>query len=238
MARGVRLPCTTSHISKVLLNQIQTRLVVEMSSQPAIIIGLTGGAGHGKDTAASLLQHKYDFKGISIAEPLKKSTAAMFNVPLEFFYDRKLKEEDIPRYEMSPRRLMQVVGTDIVRNHLDKRFWIKMMGWKREDMLQEHREKNIDTPLNMVISDVRFDNEARAVKNLRGACSFIVKIDASERLGDNKNSISDSKAQGHITEQGVSKELIDYVVKNNGTKEELDEELRKRLWFLNSIKKE
>ena len=238
MARGVNLPYTASHISRVLLNQVQTRLSVEMNTSPAIIIGLTGGAGHGKDTVAALLEHKYDFKRISIADPLKRSTSAMFNVPLEYFYDRKLKEEVIPRYDMSPRRLMQVVGTDIVRNHLDKQFWIKMMGWKREDMLKEYKEKNPDTPMNMVISDVRFDDEARAVKNLRGACSFIVNIDATDRLGSTENSIVDIKAKGHITERGVSKELIDYVVKNNGTKEELDDTLRKRLWFLNSLKKE
>ncbi|MBL8498029.1 hypothetical protein [Nitrosomonas sp. JL21] len=45
------------------------------------LIGLTGEAGCGKDTAANFMRDVMAFRQISLAEPIRRGIVAMFTIP-------------------------------------------------------------------------------------------------------------------------------------------------------------
>ena len=71
---------------------------------------------------------------------------------------------------------------------------------------------------NIVISDVRFDNEARAIREMGG---FVIEI---IRPG-----IKSVKA--HSSEGGIDRKLIDKYVANSGTIDNLHERIRSIIDF-------
>jgi dephospho-CoA kinase len=189
-----------------------------------LVIGLTGKARHGKSTVGDMLAVNYGFKQLAFADPLKRAVAAMYNVPVTNFYDDKLKEVVIPRVGMSPRRLLQLIGTDVVREHFEKNFWVKIMGWRVEDEMEAARIAKVPRP-NIVVTDVRFDNEALAIRNMTGVRGVVIQVDASKRLREQGGSTLEQSAQAHVTEQGISDELVDIVIRNNDTVEKLRESI-------------
>lgn len=130
----------------------------------SILIGITGRAGSGKDTAAGYLQHRYGFTPMAFADPLKQAAATLFNLPEHFFHDRELKEQVVEDWGMSPRRMLQILGTDAIRANFGADFWIKR--W-----LQEYRSMAASD--NVVLTDVRFNNEAQVVRDLGGSILHI-----------------------------------------------------------------
>ena len=75
---------------------------------------------------------------------------------------------------------------------------------------------------NIVITDMRFDNEAVRIRSLGGYRVFIARPGL------------DDKDQ-HSSESGVSPELIDYHILNNGTLIELEEKVEEMLEQLGTV---
>jgi hypothetical protein len=168
------------------------------------IIGITGNKGHGKDTVADILyRNNPKFKKLSFAGHLKKASSILLNEPLNYFYDEKLKESVMPRWGFTPRWFLQKLGTDFLRNKIEKDIFIKNMKYNLEK-----------TNEPVVVTDIRFDNEAKIILDKGG---IIVKVDSSERLGK-----CDDK---HETEDGIDSSLIDIVVYNNLDYEKLESEV-------------
>jgi mannitol-specific phosphotransferase system IIBC component len=65
----------------------------------------------------------------------------------------------------------------------------------------------------IIICDVRFDNEAEFIRSLGGK---IIKIERNMESNDGKT----TKHSGHITEKGISPDLIDAIIENNASIEE------------------
>lgn len=165
------------------------------------VIGLTGKKFHGKDTAAKFIKEiDNEIVCLSFAGPLKKALCIIHEIPEICFNDPKLKEKTLPEWEKSPRQLAQWLGSDIYRKQFDTNIWLKNMEMR---INKKHVGKDI------IVTDVRFDNEAKLIHKLGGQ---VWKIDASKRINNNDN---------HETEQGISSELLDLVIYNNGTEEEL-----------------
>ncbi len=127
-----------------------------------MLIGLSGLKGCGKSTVAKRLCEKYAFTEFSFADPLKRGVMEMFGLDYEQVYVRK--ENTDPFWDVMPRKLLQIVGTDLIRNQLPlllpemRQVWIRRM----ERNLVTHSSQNI------VISDVRFEDEAAFVRNKGG----------------------------------------------------------------------
>lgn len=165
-----------------------------------LLIGITGRAGAGKDTFADHLCLNYGFEAMAFADPLKGAASIMFDVPVHYFYDRDLKEEIIPEWGMSPRHMAQRLGTEAVRNTFGPDFWIKR--W-----LQGYRAMPIS--LDVVVTDVRFNNEAQAIRDLGGV---IVQI---KRPGESE---LDTSAMAHASETGIGYfSSHDKIIVNDGT---------------------
>lgn len=190
------------------------------------IIGISGYARSGKDTAADYISKILKLKKISFADPLKHMLSNVFKIPLQYFYNSKKDEvlhcpiiitkeklgwiedycrESHPDKELSHqkyytdmkihsiRELMQIVGTDIIRENFYYDFWIdKMRG-------------SIQMLESVIVPDCRFDNERELIKQLGGTN---ILIDRFYKTDDK-----------HVSEYKPNfKDFV--VIKNTSTKEQ------------------
>jgi hypothetical protein len=180
------------------------------------LVGFTGRAGAGKDTAADFVAKAYGFRRHAFADPMKAGLNAMFGWSPLNWQDRAWKEA--PNEALggfSPRFLAQTLGTEWGRQTVHSNLWV----WLAEQRWQRLNADNAATfgPLpGMAVSDVRFANEAYWIKTRGGAVIEIARPDAAP-------------VSAHASEAGVPRELIDHVVLNDGSIEDLFEKLRRVL---------
>ena len=164
-----------------------------------MIIGICGKKGSGKDTVADFLVHEYGFHKTSFAEPLKQICQCLFELTAEQLHDPIKKEEVIPEWNLSPRQMFQKIGTDLFRKHFDQDIWLKLF---------RSRLKKSKCP-NIVVADVRFQNEADLVKENGG---LLIEIRRQSRQ---------SQKQDFHESENVEINNIDKVFLNDGSLEEL-----------------
>ena len=170
------------------------------------IIGFNGIAGAGKDTAAlSFKESERNVDIFAFAGPLKDACKILL-------YDPVMKETCDETWGKSPREILQWLGTDILRTHVNQDFFVMNMKQRIDLSKAEY----------IIISDVRFDNEAEFIRSLGGK---IVKIERTMGSGSS-NEGKTTKHSGHITEKGISEKLIDVIVENNGTIEEFQNKIK------------
>ena len=128
-----------------------------------MIIGLSGYARSGKDTAADRLVSKHGFSQYSFAAPMKEAMYILNPIVgsdsigsfkyknLVDTYGLDKAKESYPEI----RRLLQVFGTEVGRSMFGENFWVDLT---LNNIKEEHA----------VISDVRFKNEADAIKKAGG----------------------------------------------------------------------
>lgn len=171
-----------------------------------MIVGVIGHISSGKSTVAKHLV-KRGFKEYQFSSKLKDITAVLFNwnrsmLSGDSIESRIWREQVDPywsnkfRRDITPRSMLQTIGTDVFRNHLDDKIWIWMM---ERDIL--------DNDSNIVISDCRFPNEIEMIKDLGG---IIIKV---SRDGSLINS--------HSSEKQVDELSYDHLIENNSTLEDL-----------------
>jgi hypothetical protein len=135
-----------------------------------MIVGISGLIGSGKNTVSALLTEKYGFRKDSFAASLKDVCASMFDWPRDLLEgespeSRKWREEvdnwwseklNIPN--LTPRLALQLMGTDVMRNHFNESVWFLTM----ENRIRKNPTQDV------VISDVRFPNEIKFVQERGG----------------------------------------------------------------------
>ncbi len=181
-----------------------------------MLIGLVGLMGSGKDTVAEHLVEYHGFKRDSFAKSLKDAVASMFN------WDRKLLEGSTKKSrewreqpdafwserfgkEVTPRWVLQQFGTEIMRGQMYDAIWIdSCIG----------RYKGEPT----VISDTRFINEIKTIKAQSGKiiCVKNGKLPTQKEM---------QEKGAHQSEWDWLNSDFDFVIENNGTKEELFEKV-------------
>jgi hypothetical protein len=134
-----------------------------------MIIGFVGFIGSGKDTAADYLVNFHEFRRDSFANTLKDAVAHVFG------WDRTMLEgrtkqarewreqidpwwaERLGMPNLTPRWILQYWGTEVCRRGFHDDIWIASL---------ENKLRNSED--NIVISDVRFPNEIKAIHNAGG----------------------------------------------------------------------
>lgn len=177
-----------------------------------VLVGLMGTKCSGKTTSATYLVENYNFVEKSFAECLKKACQNLFLLSDEQIYgSQEQKETPDPRwFGCTPRKMLQFVGTDLLRNHLDT-----IMPGLGNNIFTHHfklwyqDELSKNPTLRVVVSDVRFQNEIDFIQSLGG---IVIKI--------NRPGIDLTDAhQSEIELQNIS--TYDYLIENDGTLEEL-----------------
>jgi hypothetical protein len=208
-----------------------------------MIIGLAGLAGSGKDTVANFIVEKHEFVRVSFADALKDASAVIFSWPRNMLEGDTIESRDWREqvdsywsakfgYAVTPRIMLQKFGTDVCRSHLHDNIWINCV----EKKLQE----NYKNKLNTIITDVRFPNEVKMIRNAGGKV-FRVKRGAEPAWWDlaiKANSVDGRSDKAsvdlitnklemeynlHISEWAWVGTSFDSVINNNGTLEDLDE---------------
>ncbi len=164
-----------------------------------MIIGLCGQAGAGKGTVAEALAWR-GFATVSFADPLYAAISAITGLPVSDLQDRTKKEVPIDWVGTSPRRLLQTLGTE----------WGRQM--IRDDIWIQATMRRMLPGGDYCVPDVRFDNEAAAIREAGGRIWRIV------RPG---HAVLDEAAAAHASEAGISEQYIDAVIVNTGSLSDL-----------------
>lgn len=172
------------------------------------IIALTGSRRAGKDTLANLLVSRHNYVNLKIAGRIKECAKVLFG-----FSDEQLevqKDEVDARWGVSPRRALQVLGTEIVQGHMG----VLLPGIGRRFWIQSFVTQDVPSHDKIVVTDVRFMHEYEELARL-GALT--VRI---ERPGAVAH---DEAIDSHSSEtemQGIPAEVV---LVNDGSPEDLYE---------------
>ena len=183
------------------------------------IVAFTGAAGSGKDTAANILITLYGYKKMSFAGPLKDAVSVIFGWPRDMLEgatkeSREWREQRDEWWsgrlgmEITPRRVLQLWGTEVGRNAFHKEIWIaaleRQLYLAGNDIIGAEEAK-------IVITDCRFENEVQLVKQYGGKLINIVRPGVA-------------LTGSHVTETGLPEHLLDDTIHNDG--DLLDLEIR------------
>lgn len=204
-----------------------------------MIIGFVGFISSGKNLAAALLVQQ-GFTTVSFASSLKDAVSVIFH------WDRDLlegvsdesrewretidpwwsKKLDIP--QLSPRWVMQNLGTNALRHHFHTDIWVASLERKLMSMSG-----------NIVVADCRFPNEINMIRSLSGQVYRIKRghdphwfdYAAYYNLGD-KNNMRWATSKEQLKKNSVHESEIAWIgaqfdgtVENNGTVDEFRDKI-------------
>lgn len=136
-----------------------------------LVIAICGKRRCGKDTIANYLKTKYDFEHVKISSKLKNVIKILFNFTDEQM-ENDSKELIDDKWKVSPRQVMQFMGTDIMQYEIQKllpninrSFWIKSL---IEDLKYTNKK--------IVISDLRFLHEYEELKKVSNKI-YVIKVE-------------------------------------------------------------
>lgn len=205
-----------------------------------VVIGLTGRRRVGKDTWASYLNTNYGFVQMTLAGPLKEIAKIIFGFSDAQLNDNVLKEEIDPRWGISPREALQFIGTELFRNafgakfpHIGATLWVRNLAERIAAEIRNptyralavaqapaaHGATTTNTPLmaRIVVSDVRFPNEAQVIKDAGGVVIRIVRPCL--------RGVRDLVVDSHASETNSDSIVADYEINNDGTMEQFYERI-------------
>jgi len=188
-----------------------------------MIIGICGLIGSGKGTVADILVDQ-GFKKVSFADKLKDGASTIFG------WDRAMLEGDTDesrtwreqrddfwsaetKMEVTPRLVLQLFGTDCMRNGFDDGVWVSLL-----------KKTILDNPGNYVVPDVRFENEIAMLRDIGGEVWEVQR-------GRTPNWLVKYEITGvqptevHSSEWRWIKSRKDKVIENNSTLEHLQNEV-------------
>ena len=195
-----------------------------------MIVGIAGFIGSGKDTIADYLITFKGFKRMSYAGPLKDAVAAIFDWDRELLegttqYSRQWRDtvdtwwaERLKIPHLTPRFVLQQWGTEVGRRAFHDDIWIASV----ENKLRSEKD-------HIVISDCRFPNELKSIKNAGGITIRVNRgpnpewYDAAVQYNKgNKHAKSILEEYNiHASEYSSVGLNYDYYVDNSGTVDEL-----------------
>lgn len=173
------------------------------------LVGFSGYARAGKDTAYSLLADE-GWNRVAFADPMREFLYRLNPIVAQFTWSGSLRLADViddvgwDGYKETPhgpemRQLMQRLGTECGRELLGNNIWVDTA----LDRLP---------PGNYAVTDCRFENEADAIRSRGGRIIRITRPGVGP-------------ANSHISETGLDYYEFDAVVHNDGSLEDFKRKL-------------
>jgi hypothetical protein len=200
-----------------------------------MIIGICGFIGSGKDTVADYLVNFHEFRRESFASTLKDAVASVFGwdrVMLEGRTKeaREWREQVDPWWAerlsmptLTPRWVLQYWGTEVCRKSFHDDIWIASL----ENKLRNSKD-------HVVISDCRFPNEIKSIKDSGGSIIWVTRgllpewydlaIDANK--GHNVAFQELKRLKIHASETAWVGTEFDHVIENDGTIDDLYKQIQ------------
>ena len=171
-------------------------------------IGLVGYSQSGKDTVADILVKNYGYTRVAFADKIREFLYGLNPMvacsPTGYLQDLvNLVGWDAAKQEPQVRRLLQDLGNS-ARKTIDENVWVTLaLG-------------NIDVNKRVVITDVRFENEAMMIKLMGGQLWRVKRVG----VGPVNDHVSESELEGYKVNQ---------IFVNNGTIEDLEALIKTRM---------
>lgn len=177
-----------------------------------LLIGINGFKNAGKSTIGQILVEDHEFIQWAFADKLKEAVAALFDITRRDVDDFKetdsitTKVEVMLHFAMGAeyvynwREFLQRFGTEMGRGVFGENFWVDQI----LPLGQAFRYHQLE---NIVVTDARFNNELERIKRLGGYNFRVIRpgYDGEE----------------HASEQVPDPELIDQIIHNDGTIDDL-----------------
>jgi hypothetical protein len=138
------------------------------------LIGLCGPAGAGKSTVAAYLEERWAFQEIAFADPILDMVCTLFQhagIDPAWAVERSLKEKPTT-LGVSYRRLAQTLGTEWGRRVIADDLWVRVAAARVLELQS--------TGDHVVISDVRFSNEAEWLQRKGGVLVRVARSGLAE----------------------------------------------------------
>ena len=161
-----------------------------------MIIGICGFIGSGKDTIADYLVNNHGFRRESFANTLKDAVSSVFGWDRELLEGRTKEarawREQVDEWwstklnipNLTPRWVLQQWGTEVCRRGFHDDIWIASL----ENKLRKTKD-------DIVISDCRFPNEIKSIKDAGGIVVRVVRGPEPEWYDD---AVSANKGEKHL----------------------------------------
>lgn len=204
-----------------------------------MIVGVCGFIGSGKDTIADYLVNIHQFRRDSFAATLKDAVSAVFGWDRDMLEGRSKKSREWREtrdewwtkrleQEITPRRMLQLWGTEVCRSGFHDDIWIASL---------ENKLRNSGD--DVVISDCRFPNEISAIKNAGGIVIHVVRGEepvwyqdcVTMNHGPNRNPswalarVRMEQLEIHASETAWVGTKFDQIIDNNGTMDRLYQQI-------------
>lgn len=176
------------------------------------IIAFSGLMHSGKTTCADILENHlamsiYYPKIIKFADPL-------YDIQ-KYIYDRTGLEKP----QIKDRQLLQYLGTEWGRSK-DENLWVNI--WRREARSWRFKSSGLHDDVHVVIcDDLRFENEAKQVREMGGA---IINVVAPENIRRERNPQTFNTS--HSSEKPLSEEYITLNIYNDKNLQDLRYNIR------------
>jgi hypothetical protein len=184
-----------------------------MTSSLPRLIGIHAPVpGSGKTTIANFLVEEHNYHRIPFADPLKLMMRALLqsfgytvSTADRLLNEPELKERILPELGVTPRYMMQTLGTEWGRKLIHSEIWL--LAWKRS-------VEELGIYGNVVVDDVRFPNELEIVKSVPDSALWWVERPSVPVA---------SSVMAHSSQQPLDQFQFDITFVNNGTIKELHE---------------
>lgn len=170
------------------------------------------------ETEYHILYNSIVEKGI-IDEISKKYLSGKF--PHVYTDTSSLEEDYVTKINLTPRLLLQLLGTKCGRNIIHPNIWVNSLMREYFCVQSDLAPNGIDCP-NWIITDLRFLNEMEAVKKRNGITIRVnrdIYLPGGGELGYKEDE----------SETELDNAEFDYVINNDGTIEELIEKVKEIL---------
>jgi len=174
-----------------------------------MIIGIAGRMNTGKDTLGEIFAEELtNFKVKAFADKLRAVAEILTGIPAEKFKDSLFKTQALPKEwcwdndeddPMYVRELLQELGTECIREFVHEDAWVNALfaDYKEEELgcitlnpntNEEKKVMQTGSYPNWVITDVRFPNEAKAIRDRDGLLIKLNRIKAP--VNDHKSELA------------------------------------------------
>jgi hypothetical protein len=178
------------------------------------VVLISGKKQHGKNAISDILKKELSAKGCNViemafADPLKKMAQEIFRLTPHQIWNGAEKEKLDHRWGMTPREIMQKLGTEVGRN-INPNVWVLNLCYRIQEA---NFEKNCPNQTVVLVSDTRFPNEVEIPKKILSEIATI-------RV--NRPGMPATPFDSHPSETSLDDyNGWDYLVNNFGTLEDL-----------------